>query len=262
MSEDAFGRELRCSYNDWHPTAWFRHQYCLIDSVDFSMQFKSEKHTFSGSSSDKSETKTLYVSSSSKIEFFPTDMFTEFRKLTGLFVHTGNLPTIKSELFPAELSKIEYLYLGFCKTQTVEENAFEQLKNLSWISLEFNELTALPLRIFKHNPELAYVNFRFNKIHAVVSDFFAGLEDLKFVRFEGNQCISKSIGCDGCSVSKAALYTDLITCFQQTSIENLKNELGLLNATVHKRMQDKCELKCNFKQELAALTGEFIKFLI
>jgi Leucine-rich repeat (LRR) protein len=228
------GRELKCSYDTfWTLPVWTRHSYCKINSIDFSASQQSEKHAFSGSSSEKAEAKTLFIHNSPNLDFIPIDAIQEFPKLNGLFLKSCNLQSVKSGLFTSDFEAIELLYLGQNKIKSIEETAFEHLVKLKWISLEFNKIQSLPVRIFKSNLQLNYINFKSNEIHSISNKFFDGLKQMKIVRFDKNQCVNATIGCETCTISDSALNTDLITCFQQNRLERLEADLFAINGEIN-----------------------------
>ncbi len=72
MTEDAVGRELGCLHYK-KPTIelWPEHDSCYNNGADYSAKFESEKHTFSGSASEKSKVKSLYIDHSPQVDFIP-----------------------------------------------------------------------------------------------------------------------------------------------------------------------------------------------
>ncbi len=81
--------------------------------VDYSADFESEKHSFTGTPEEKSEVKTFRASRSPNFDFIPLEILTEFPNLNGLAVEFSKLPTLKAGLFKPELEKLEYLHLGY-----------------------------------------------------------------------------------------------------------------------------------------------------
>jgi hypothetical protein len=70
--------------------------------VDLSKTFESQIHSFSGSSSQKSQATVAW---SSKIDFIPK----EIPNLDGLILGYCNLSVLKNELFSADFGVLEYL---------------------------------------------------------------------------------------------------------------------------------------------------------
>jgi hypothetical protein len=87
---------------------------------------------------------------------------------------------------------IQNLYIGKTKTKVVGENAFNNLTELKWIDLRFNDIEYLNKIIFKNNLKLEYVGFYANKIKMINPKFFENLNNLIEVKFDGgNICVDK-----------------------------------------------------------------------
>jgi hypothetical protein len=213
ISEGGSGRELQCTYTTWSTTLSPSSRWCYTDSIDYSSKFEKEKHSFSGSATEKYELKNFQISRSSQVDFIPLDILTEFPNLNGLSISSSKLPTVKSGLFKIELQKIEYLFLYSNQIVSIEANAFEYLSKLKWIRLESNKLESLSYKLFKNNPDLIYINLKQNKINSIHSNFFDGLQKLKLVQFDGNLCIQTDIGCETCSITPTDLNNKLENCF-------------------------------------------------
>jgi hypothetical protein len=221
MTGTASGRELECHYGPWSTTLHPTHKRCYTDQVDYSAKFEAEKHTFSGSVSDKSETKTFQIWRSPKVDFIPLDILMEFPKLNGLDIYNCNLPTLKSGLFKKEFQKIEFLKLEWNRIEKIEPEAFQYLIKLKWVRLYRNNLKTLSTRLFGNSPDLIYIDLESNQMNAIHPNFFDGLEKLKLIDFEGNLCIRTSIGCETCLVAQAELNSNLQKCFENCSIDSI-----------------------------------------
>ncbi len=181
--------------------------------MDYSAKFETEKHSFSGNSSQKSETKTFRIHDSPQVDFIPLDILTEFPNLNGLSVSGCNLPTVKASLFRVELNKIEYLDLQDNKIELVQGKAFEHLTKLKWVRLGLNYLQTLSYQLFRKNPYLIFIGLFGNQIDSIHPNFFDGLNSLKFIVFEKNLCVATKIGCETCSLSQADLRNHLQNCY-------------------------------------------------
>jgi hypothetical protein len=85
MTDTAFGREIQCTYYvSTLDFFWPAHRFCFTFSVDYSAKFEAEKHSFSGSPSQKSEAKTFYIRESPQVDFIPSDILSEFPNLNGI----------------------------------------------------------------------------------------------------------------------------------------------------------------------------------
>jgi Leucine-rich repeat (LRR) protein len=182
--------------------------------ADYSAEFESEKHSFTGTPEQKSEVKTFRASRSPNFDFIPLEILSEFPNLNGLAVEFSKLPTLKARLFKSELEKLEYLHLGYNEVEVIEPSAFQYLVKLKFISFYENKLKALPHRLFGNNPDLEFVGLHNNKINSIQPNFFDGLASLKMVKFEfGNRCIRINVGCRICSNIQSDLKTELKKCF-------------------------------------------------
>jgi Leucine-rich repeat (LRR) protein len=187
---------------------------CSTYAVDYSAKFEAEKHSFSGSASEKSDLKAFEISYSPQVDFIPLDILSEFPELNGFGFFESNLPTLKSGLFKKELQKIEFLYLGYNKIEVIEAEAFQYLIKLKWIRLTNNKLTSLPHQLFKNNPDLILIGLGDNKFNAIHPSFFDGLQKLKLIDFQGNLCIQSEIGCETCQITQSDLNEKLRDCFE------------------------------------------------
>jgi hypothetical protein len=217
MTRAAFGRELECTYSTWSTTLWPSHKRCRTYNIDYSAKFETEKHSFTGDSSEKSETKTFRINESPKVEFIPLNILTEFPNLNALVIINCHFPTLKAGLFKPEFKKIEFLNLVENKIELIEPNAFQYLINLKWIGLHRNNLHTLPNQIFKNNPELIFISFWKNIINSIHPSAFDGLNKLKKIELNENLCIKKNIGCGACSISQTDLKKKLEKCFDNCS---------------------------------------------
>jgi Leucine-rich repeat (LRR) protein len=214
MSVTTSGREIECLYKKWTEVLWPNFQFCYTSDVDFSAKFEAEKHTFTGTPSQKSETTTVWIQNSAKVDFIPLDILTEFPNLNGLCVDYWSLRTLKEGLLKQELKVIEYLWLAYNQIEVIEPKAFEHLTKLKWINLRNNKLRALPDRIFQNNPDLIYIDFDRNQISSIVPNFFDGLNKLKVINLSlNNICIQDDIGCKDCLITQSEIKEKLKGCF-------------------------------------------------
>ncbi len=212
MPQDSFERELSCGSTPYTDTLWPTHKACFVRKVDFPEEFRSEKHSFSGSSSHKMEWKDFHIYNSEKVDFIPVEIFVEFPNLNGFLCSFCNIPIVKSGLFTVEFQKLEYINLQASEVQSIEETAFEHLVNLKWIGFDHNLLKSLPSSIF-NSPNLIYVSFESNQITSINPGLFENLTSLKIVEFTGNQCVDQKFGCETCSISQSELNDSFSKCF-------------------------------------------------
>jgi hypothetical protein len=213
MSGAASGREIECTYGKWAEVFWPVHKHCLTRGVDYSAQFEAEKHTFTGTASEKSETTTLWIQNTPQVDFIPLDILTEFPNLNALCVDYWSLRTLKEGLLKPELQVLEYLWLAYNQIEVVEPKAFQHLTKLKWISLHKNNLQTIPEQLFQNNPDLIYIDLDRNKISSIVPNFFDGLNKLKLIKLKYNICIKKDIGCRDCFITQSDIQEKLQGCF-------------------------------------------------
>jgi hypothetical protein len=219
MTGAASGRELECNYGSSSTILWPKIKHCSVEWIDFSAKFEAEKHSFSGSAAEKSETKNFYIWGSYQIDFIPLEIFTEFPNLNTLDFWTCNLPTVKEGLFKPEFQKLEYLNLGWSRIETIEPNAFQYLVKLKWIRMYDNKIKTLSYRLFKNNPDLIYIGIASNKINSIHPNFFDGLEKLKLIDLEMNPCVDAMIGCETCQITQSDLKEKLQGCFNNCPLD-------------------------------------------
>jgi hypothetical protein len=150
--EISTGRQLECSYSTFSLAFWSEFYQCSLSQVDLSKSFQSQIHSFSGSSSQKSEATTVLFDGSAQIDFIPKEILKEFPNLNGLIFSHCNLPVLKNELFSEEFSVLKYLDLKSSQILSIEPFAFEHLKNLKRLSLLWNKIQSLPIQIQLSNP--------------------------------------------------------------------------------------------------------------
>jgi hypothetical protein len=208
------GRKLECSYSTFSLAFWSEFYQCSLSKVDLSKSFQTQIHSFSGSSSQKSEATTVLFDGSAQIDFIPKQILKEFPNLNGLIFSHCNLPVLKNELFSEEFVVLEYLDLKSSQILSIEPFAFEHLKNLKRLSLLWNKIQSLPFNLFQNNPKLIYLNFGANQINSISPNLLKNLNQLKRVDFWHNRCVSREFGCQTCSISQSDLNSHLSICFQ------------------------------------------------
>jgi Leucine-rich repeat (LRR) protein len=209
------GRQLGCDYGtDWWDM-WPTYHYCKLSNVDLSKSFESQIHSFSGSSSQKSEATVVRLDNSPQIDFIPKQILEEFPNLNGLIITSSNFPVLKNDLFSEDFVVLEYLYLSYNKIASIESLAFQNLKNLKWLALNYNNIRSLPFNLFQKNPKLIYLDFRGNQIISISPNLLKNLNQLKKLDLEDSECVSRGFGCDTCSpISQSDLDSYLSECFQ------------------------------------------------
>jgi hypothetical protein len=214
MTCGTFGMNLKCSYTTFSGRIWPSHKACKVSNIEFSLTNKLESHTFYGSSSEKSDTKSFWIFNSPNLQFIPVEILSEFSNLNGLIIHESNLTVIKNDLFTSMFHILELLDLYNNNIKYIQSGAFKHLTNLKWIRLYNNKIQSLPFLIFQNNLKLIFIDFDLNEIQSINPQLFKNLNHLKNVDFNRNKCINKNIGCASCSVSQSTLDLDFATCFK------------------------------------------------
>jgi hypothetical protein len=208
------GLELECSYYGTSSRLWPEFYQCFLYRVDLSESFKSQVHSFTGSTSQKSETTVVEFGHSPQIDFIPNEILKEFPNLNGLSFIFCNLPVVKNDLFPEEFVVVEYLNLYVNQIASIEPFAFQNLKNLKWLSLQENKIQSLPYNLFQNNPNLFFLDFMHNEIKSISPNLLKNLNQLKRVDFWSIQCDAQGFGCEDLCSPISDLDSGLSTCFQ------------------------------------------------
>ncbi len=150
----------------------------------------------------------------------------------------NEFPTIHNEMFRG-INNLEALWLGDCKIEEIDENAFDNLQiliflglhknriktlhvntfsnlgNLKNIYLDENQLKELPAKLFESNKKLRKLYLSSNKIEAVEEGTFDGLTELTVLNLNNNTCINKLYGDNGSNktICLAQVSYDLSTCY-------------------------------------------------
>jgi hypothetical protein len=166
----AFERELECEYRsqrDGYREYWPAHKECLLTSLDLSDAHKSETHSFTGRSSDKSGVSLVNFHSSKVVDFVPAEVTREFQKLNALVFTRSNVPIVKTGLFGRDFIDLQFLGFVVCKVQSIEAGAFIDLQNLKLIYFYGNPLKTLQFGLFRNNLKLEIARFNYNKISTI-----------------------------------------------------------------------------------------------
>jgi hypothetical protein len=185
--------------------------------MDFSENFKTVDHSFTGTPEQKSTTTAVYFHSSPNIDFLPKQIFDYFPNLNGILINgCTSFTTVKNGLFTEDFIPTEYLYLDYNNIETIEANAFQHLPKLKWICLAGNQIKSLPFQIFKNCPKIFAIWINNNQINSITPDFFKNLNKLQYINFNAeNECIKRNFGCNSgsCSISQLELDSGLSTCY-------------------------------------------------
>ncbi len=195
--------EWNCTRNSRYAAKDLRPSYtiCHVSDIDLTKKLEEEKFIFSGSEEQKKSLQNITAVGFNgilKIDFIPLQILEEFPNLNGLSIAETDMYIIRDSLFTVEHSMIEYLSITYTKLELIEENAFQHLKNLKWISLKFNNIKSLSRKFFAHNPQLEFMDFNANPIKMIDPQTFTNLKELKVISFTGNNyCIKqRKFGCE------------------------------------------------------------------
>jgi hypothetical protein len=216
MHQASFARQLGCTYQggiNWNN--WPVHKECLLTSVDLSEAHKSETHSFTGSSSEKTEVSLVRFDQSNLVDFVPPEVIREFPNLNALAITYSNVPVVKTGFFGREFKNLQFLSFYYSKVEAIEAGAFTELENLKhiWIYASPSPIKTLQFGLFRNNLKLEFTFFGANKISMIHPALFDDLTHLKLLYLDSNVCVSKTIGCATCTVSQSELKSDLATCF-------------------------------------------------
>jgi hypothetical protein len=210
----AFALELGCKYQSrtfWNN--WPAHKECLLNSVDLSAAHKSGRHSFSGSSSEKTEVTMVRFEGSNVVDFVPAEVIREFPKLNALAITRSNVPVVKTGLIGREFKTLQFLSFYYSKVEAIEAGAFEELENLKNFWIMGGPLKTLQFGLFRKNLKLEFTFFGDNKISMIHPALFDDLKNLKVVYFNSNVCVSKTFDRQTGTVSQSELKSALSTCF-------------------------------------------------
>lgn len=185
------GRNLKCDYQiiDMSEDLWPPFYYCEINYFPLTASNKDEELTFSGEASQKLRTTAVWLDSTSKVEFIPEVILTEFSQLNGLIITISKLPILFEGLFSEKFQILRYLFLGWNEIEKIEDNALSKLTNLEWIRISSNQIETLNEKIFANNLNLKFISFWENKIKQIAPNIFTNLKNLVILNLDYNECI-------------------------------------------------------------------------
>jgi hypothetical protein len=217
------GVELECEYYDYDEDYG-----CGVQGADLSLKTIGTSFTFSGTQEQKQHTFRIRFQNSGKVSHLPRNLFKVFTKLNKLQIKNSDIPILQNNFFKPEFSKLKRLELTGDSIKIIEEKTFRQLKDLTEIDLEHNEIRSLPSKLFQKNRKLKWVILGRNKIKIIHPETFKNLNQLIYVGLWLNECFNQEIGCQsqGCDrkLDHAELERELQRCF-----ENHAKSLHLLN---------------------------------
>nr|ABB21036.1 variable lymphocyte receptor A [Eptatretus burgeri] len=85
------------------------------------------------------------------------------------------------------LKELTYLNLDTNQLQTLPEGVFDHLVNLDKLYLQYNDLKSLPPRVFDSLTKLTYLSLSENKLQSLPHGVFDKLTELKTLRLDNNQ---------------------------------------------------------------------------
>jgi len=142
-----------------------------------------------------------------------------------------------------ELSKDSFSSLGLihlkkislkdCKLQRIDEDAFSQLKVLTHVYLDNNNITKLPTKLFSSNDRLQVIGLSNNQIGSLVTHQFPPLMSLQKIDLSSSGLKSidtKAFRNLGQSLGEVKLHDNLLTTVRGETFENLH---GLKYLSLH-----------------------------
>jgi hypothetical protein len=144
-----------------------------------------EKIEFAVTEQQKRDTTDVSFWDCPRVDFIDIEILKRFPNLIGLRFFRSNIP-IPKNIFTVELKMIQYLGLYNNKIKILEAHIFDELVELKWIDLKWNEIEDILHPIFAKNKKLEYISLSTNKIQTLHPNLFDGLPRLEEVRFSRN----------------------------------------------------------------------------
>jgi Leucine-rich repeat (LRR) protein len=126
------------------------------------------------------------------VDFIDIEILKRFPNLNGLTFCGSNIPILKN-IFTVELKMIQYLSLWSKRIKVLEAHVFDELVELKWIDLAYNEIEEILHPIFAKNKKLEFIRLSFNKIRTLHPNLFDDLPKLEKVWFLSNPTINENL---------------------------------------------------------------------
>lgn len=133
----------------------------------------------------RSEINDIVTSDSSLVKL-PTEIFTAYVNLQGLFLQNCNINKISENTF-LNAKNLNVLDLSKNKLNQLENKTFEGAVNLQSLDLSFNELEKIPNNLFHKINKLLIVYLANNKIKKLNKSIFLSLTNLRQLNLDNNQ---------------------------------------------------------------------------
>lgn len=130
-------------------------------------------------------TKSISLSIS-QLPIIPSNVLTIFQNLSELSILNGYLKQIPRGIF-AEKNQLVSLTLNKCEIDSIEADAFINLKYLEKLNLDINQLKRLNKRIFSGLENLKEFTANQNKISSIDNDTFDSLVQLVKLELKSNE---------------------------------------------------------------------------
>ena len=153
-------------------------------------------------------------------------------------MYNNQLANIEAVAFK-DLKSLEWYVITFLLNIVIWIFSIKTLKLLIRLSLEFNQLTALPTGIFSFTLNLTYLDISKNKLHRLNASLFKGLSKLEMISIEGNQISSVDRN------TFANLSQLQKVCFMSNPVSSQFPELVQDNICGHRTPPDSCEVLIN-----------------
>jgi Leucine-rich repeat (LRR) protein len=175
---------IHCDYNSQYLT------YTSISKLEFSKGLKNDSFFFSGTCSQKVDTRIVAFVSCPKVEFIPKELLEEFYLTDTFYVLNSDISILTNDFFPKNFVNVSTIALTNDNIWTIEPEAFFELPHLKYLFLRDNQIKHLNFLLFKHNPELRHVGFPNNDITTINPNIFENLDTARLTyNFLGNPCV-------------------------------------------------------------------------
>ena len=118
-------------------------------------------------------------------QYIPRQMITSLaNSLVRLQVNENNLISLETGIISG-MNKLERVDFALCERMTVQENAFQNLPNLTKVTFSKSNFTVLR-HIFQDVPKLEELYLEDNQIERIEPGAFVGLNGLKYIYLDNN----------------------------------------------------------------------------
>jgi Leucine-rich repeat (LRR) protein len=165
--------------------------------------------------------------------------FNKSKNLVGLWLSQCDIETVEENAF-SNLKVLSVLDLSSNKIKNLHKNTFRELANLTEILLYRNQIETIPEKLFEGNGKLKELQMQKNKIKKIPIGVFDALTELKWLLMGANELviIHRSTFEQNKKLEKLWLSNNKINGISKGTFETLKNLTYLdlaNNACINKR---------------------------